>query len=563
MPSFLKHHKLILLIWLMSVPLKLFVAQNMPWDIDIVPVVARNAQYTLTPVGTLASVAAYNLPMLEWLHLPAQWLTGDVWWTIVLTLLTINLLGTLAIYGLGRSMFSQRVGLVAGILFTFSEVGVSSSYTAWAQLLLPAFFAMTLYTLWLWVKHEKGYWLALSGIIATVAFMTHFSAVLLYPTMLAFAIVTRAKWQWNWLIIGAIIIGLLFTPYILFQIERDFIDARAFITQEPLVSNATLAQYESYKIEYRSLETPTDTDNTQSVAPSLPVEPSPPIVRPRWQRAIDYALEAPIWYWRAMTTAFITQTRAINLAIPQLAPITRTFLTLQHVLLVVSISTALFHYLRNFKKQKSLTATPSGRLLLVTGFLTVYIAIMLLTRTIDNSSYWMGFMSIQYLILAYAISLVPEQNRIINAIAVILLIAYVGLQTTERSLRIIQHDDSQFSAFNVSIYRHVEATVDYIAEDWDSDAVTISYDILPIMPNLWWVPAWHTIDPFYTMGMNFDFLLSYHHGIDNTNTDPVGTIQPELADYIVIYTPRQDQYDLTQYSVQQFGTILVLKPLSP
>ncbi|MEO1287595.1 MAG: hypothetical protein AAFV93_07490, partial [Chloroflexota bacterium] len=169
----------------------------------------------------------------------------------------------------------------------------------------------------------------------------------------------------------------------------------------------------------------------------------------------------------------------------------------------------------------------------------------------------------QYLILAYAVSLVPEQNRIINAIAVIFLIAYVGLQTTERSLRIIQHDDSQFSAFNVSIYRHVEATVDYIAEDWDSDTVTISYDILPTMPNLWWVPAWHTIDPFYTMGMNFDFLLSYHHGIDNTNTDPVGTIQPDLADYIVIYTPRQDQYDLTQYSVQQFGTILVLKPLNP
>ncbi|MEO1287515.1 MAG: glycosyltransferase family 39 protein [Chloroflexota bacterium] len=410
MPPFLKHHKLILLIWLMSVPLKLFVAQNMPWDIDIVPVVARNAQYTLTPVGTLASVAAYNLPMLEWLHLPAQWLIGDVWWTIVLTLLTINLLGTLAIYGLGKSMFSQRVGLVAGILFTFSEVGVSSSYTAWAQLLLPAFFAMTLYTLWLWVKHEKGYWLAISGIIATVAFMTHFSAVLLYPAMLAFALVTRAKWQWNWLIIGAIIIGLFFAPYIIFQIERDFIDARAFITQEPLVSNAILAQYESYKIEYRSLETPTDTDNTQSVTSSPPVEPSPRIVRPRWQRVIDYALEAPIWYWRAMTTAFITQTRAINQAIPQLAPITRTFLTLQHVLLVLSISTALFHYLRNFKKQKSLTATPSGRLLLVTSFLTVYIAIMLLTRTIDNSSYWMGFMSIQYLILAYAVSLVRVRS---------------------------------------------------------------------------------------------------------------------------------------------------------
>ncbi|MEL6527133.1 MAG: hypothetical protein AAFQ07_15630, partial [Chloroflexota bacterium] len=79
----IKRHWAIWLVIALSAPAKLIAAINMPWDIDIVPVVERNVQYALTPIGTLSSVAAYNLPMLEWMHLPAQWLTGNVWWTIV------------------------------------------------------------------------------------------------------------------------------------------------------------------------------------------------------------------------------------------------------------------------------------------------------------------------------------------------------------------------------------------------------------------------------------------------------------------------------------------------
>ena len=250
MPDFLKQHGLFILILLISLPIKCATAQNMPWDIDIVPVVSRNVEYPFPPVGTLSSVAAYNLPMLEWLHLPAQWLTGDVWWTIFLTMLTFNLLSTTAVYTLGRSMFNQRVAIIAAVLFTFSEVGISSSYTAWAQLLLPGFFAMVMMSLWLWYKQENGFWLAAAGVLSTAAFMTHFSALLLYPAMLAFAIVTRAKWQFKWLAIGTIAVLLMLTPYLMVQIDRDFIDLKAFASQELLVSDDVLAQYEIYKPGY-------------------------------------------------------------------------------------------------------------------------------------------------------------------------------------------------------------------------------------------------------------------------------------------------------------------------
>lgn len=557
MSNFLKKHALFIFILLLSIPIKFATAQNMPWDIDIVPVVSRNVEYLIPPVGTLSSVAAYNFPMLEWLHLPAQWLTGDVWWTIFLTMLIFNLLGTTALYALGLSMFNQRVALVATVLFTFSEVGISSAYTAWAQLLLPGFFAMLMLCLWKWVYKEEGFWLASAGVIATAAFMTHFSALLLYPVMLIFALVTRAKWQIRWLIAGAISVILMFTPYMLVQIERDFIDIKAFASQEPLVTEDVLAQYEIYKPGYTAPIESSQLDT--SIREEAPQGETTPQIRPKWLRAIDYALESPRWYWQAMTTAFGTRTRGISKAFPALTPFTAIFLTIPKIMLVLSIITASIGYIREFPKNKSFTTTQSGRLLLLVGFLTVMIALMILTRTIKNSSYWMGFMSIEYLIAAYAVSLLPDSRRIMILIFVGLL-AYAGLQNTERALRLIQHDDSQFTSYNVSIYRHVENTVDFIAEDWDGgENITVSYDILQDARHLWWTPAWSSIDPFYRMGMNFDFLLSYHHGLQNSNTDPIGTV--DNADYIILYTPSLENYNLEDYTLAQFGTIVVLKPI--
>lgn len=564
--KYLKQHSVFILILVASLPLKFAVAQNMPWEIDIVPVVARNVEYTIPPVGTLASVAAYNLPMLSWLHLPAQWITGDVWWTIFLTMLIFNLLSTTAVYALGNRMFNQRVASVAAALFTFSEVGVSSSYTAWAQLLLPGFFAMVMLCLWLWIEREQGVWLALAGIIATAAFMTHFSALLLYPTMLIIALITRTKWQIKWLFMGAGVVALMFTPYILVQIERDFVDAKAFITQEPLVSVDVLAQYEIYKPGYREFESPAQITTIPVIAPieEIAIEENPTIgaTRPRWLRAIDYALEAPSWYWQAMNTAFTTQAPAINQAHPSINPIIQLFFLLQPTLLVISIGAAIIQIIRgDFPKKWTFTTSESGRLLLLVLFISVMIALMILTRTIGNASYWMGFMSIEFLIISYAVILLPNTRRY-TLLIILIVCMYIGIQTTERSLRLIQHDDTQFSVYNVSIYRHVEAAIDYIAEDWQGDeAITISYDILQDANNLWWVPAWHTIDPLYTMGMNFDFLLSYHHDFVNTNIDPIGTLDPALADYIVVYTPSLSKYDLEQYTATQFGTIVVLKPM--
>ncbi|MEL6525835.1 MAG: hypothetical protein AAFQ07_09015, partial [Chloroflexota bacterium] len=144
-------------------------------------------------------------------------------------------------------------------------------------------------------------------------------------------------------------------------------------------------------------------------------------------------------------------------------------------------------------------------------------------------------------------------------------ITYGGIQSADRILRVVQHDDSIFSFYNVGLYRHVSDTADYIAEDWsaenDADSLVVSYDILRENPNFWWVVAWNSIDDSYRIGMTFDFLLSYHHGLYNTNRNPVGIAEGDnQPDYIVIYSPALERYMLDDYEVTQFGTIVVLEP---
>ena len=569
------HYWILAVIILASLPIKWIAAQNMPYDIDIVPVLSRNVEYTIPPVGTLSSVAAYNFPMLEWLHLPLQTITGHVWWTIFLTLLIFNILSTFAAFCLADSMFDKRAGLAAATLFTFSEVGISSTYTAWAQLLLPGFFVMTLFFLWEWRRQENGIYLAAAGVIATATFMTHFSALLLYPAMFAFALITRAKWQWRWLIIGAVLVVMMFAPYMLFEVERDFIDLKAFVKQDVLVSPEVMAEYEVYKSGYRPPRDEASNVNTENSGRSQTVShPEPP---PRWQRAINYALSTPSLYIKSLNVAFRVGQAGFSDFPTALSFFLSLFSRFPMAFFWLACAMVVWQFVRRTPNplplnpppqsigegdlniqsiREQLVETPQGRFILLWGFLTLIILLMILTRTISNTTYLAGFSSIQVVMASYLFSLLPKKKWAVLA-TVFLLIGYAAVQSSERFLRLQAHDDDAFSPYNVSIYRHVEAAVDYIADDWQgNDTLTVSYDILPEISNLWWTPAWNSIDPSYRMGMNFDFLLSYHHGLTNLNTDAIGTV--DNADYIIVYTPALERY-LDDYEIKTFGAIVVMK----
>ncbi len=230
-----------------SAALKLYAARLLAWEVDYVPVLARSQTWldggAFPVVGTLSSVAAFNMPFLVWMQLPALLITKDLRLVLVGTQLSANLLTTCIVYRLGGKLFDRRAGLLAALLFAFSNVGIAGAYTAWAQLQLPFFFALFAYCLFRWKRENRAWQAALALITATAAFMTHFSALLLYGLIAVVWLVAGLPFNRRGLLAGLLLSLMLLAPYLVYEAQVDFVDIKAHVSRRSRVSAEDLAQY--------------------------------------------------------------------------------------------------------------------------------------------------------------------------------------------------------------------------------------------------------------------------------------------------------------------------------
>lgn len=576
----------LVLIWLASLPAKLIAAHNMVWDVDIVPVVTHATDLLTTGAlpayGTLASVAAFNLPGLVWLHLPANLFTHDPYALMLLTLLAFNAISTVYVFLLGRRVAGASAGLLAALFFTFSEISVSGSYTAWAQLLLPGFFAMTAYHLLCWCRLRSGPDLALAGVIATFASMTHFSAVLLYAAMFGLALLYRARWQVRWLLFGAALCLLLLAPYIAFQFERDFRDLRAFITQTPTIPQETLRAYEQ---QYGGVSVPqphsrNSHENTAASAEAAiaTADTTGDVAPSRLGRVLQFGLSIPGQIAAGWSVGYDFTPRGLQASLPLAAFGLNVLMWGLFALFVLGALILVMQRLRWWGNKTGQIHLDAEMLL---AFLLLLTVGLIVSRTApwENATYYSGLIGLQWPLTAFAlvqiwcwlarIAAARGQNlkRLGVGFSVLVLVGYGLLHSAERVERIRQHDDAGYSAYNAWLYRHIDAATTWIAHDWQrsntSDALAVSYDFFPEMAHMWWVVAWHTVDDDYRMGMSYDYLLRAQHGLYNSNSHAAGLMPEAAADYIVTYTPSLADYDLDRYEQQRFGALVVLKPLNP
>jgi 4-amino-4-deoxy-L-arabinose transferase-like glycosyltransferase len=221
---------------------RLYAAQDLRWSSDTVPIIDIGQRFFrdgLFPLhGSLSSVAAYYMPGLVYLFMPAMLLTNDPALIIILTALAANLIGILLVYRLCSEFFDREIGLVAAALYTFSTIGIESAYTAWAQMNVGVFFMGTIYFLYRWAAYMHGRDMTLAILAAVFVFMIHFAAFVLAIVIAVFYFLIprpRPAIPVKWLIASAIGTIVLLAPYGYFEITRDFVDVRAFISRKDLV----------------------------------------------------------------------------------------------------------------------------------------------------------------------------------------------------------------------------------------------------------------------------------------------------------------------------------------
>ena len=552
------------LLILASVIVKLVAAQLLAWEADYVPLISRGAAWldggAFPAVGTLSSVAAFNLPFLVWMQLPVLVITRHIPTVLIGTQLAFNLLATVALWRLGRELYGDRAGMIAALLFTFSEVGVSSAYTAWAQLLLPGFCALFVYCLYRWQVDGRARYAALTWLAATAAFMTHFSAVLLYGVLAAWWLILRLPWNARGMAAGIGASILMLAPYMAFEAQNDFIDLRAFFTRSHRIDADTLADYAHLK-PGGQVAAPSEPTPANDEAPRTPSES-----RSRLRRGFDYALSVPGQAISALRMSFQGELQTLKRHAPALAWLARGLQLALELCFWLGGGFALHRGWRNWRGWRhvpaQLTATADGRALLPWLVMLCIVGGLLVARATPeaNASYYAGLLGLQYIVCAYGMRCLAEGRRHVAGICVALVIVLAGLNSLDRVLRVALHDDSLHTPQNMSLHRSIAAATDFIAADWDSAEVVISYDLLPELAHHWWIVPWNTVDPAYRMGMAYDYLLESAHGIRNANRDPLGIAA--VADYVVTSAPGMERYDLSQYAVERFGAIFVLIPLA-
>lgn len=553
--------------WLLiaaSIGVKLVAAQLLVWEADYVPLIARGSAWldggAFPVVGTLSSVAAYNLPFLVWLQLPALLLTRHVPTVLIGTQLAFNLLATFAVYRLGTAFIDERAGMIAATLFTYSQIGISSAYTAWAQLLLPGFCVFFVYCLYRWKVTGRAGFVVLTWLVATAAFMTHFSAVLFFGVLAALGLILRLPWNARGVAAGALLSAALLTPYLVFEVGQDFADLRAFFTRSQRIDAQTLAQYAHLKPEAPS---------SQADAPPADEAPPPAPAQPegRLQRGIQYALSLPGHVLTALRLPFQGELLSLRAQLPLLVALEVALQVALEACFWIGCGLAIVRCRRDWR---GITAIPAllcgsaaGRTLLAMLVMLGLLAGLLVVRATpdENASYYTSLLGLQYLVCAYGLRCLAGERRQVMRMCLALVLIWASLNSLDRVLRVARHDASLHSAHNMSLYHSIEAATAFIADLWDGGAaLTISYDMLPELAQQWWIVPWHSIDPMYGLGMAYDFLLESQHGLRNRNDDPLGLA--EDADYVVTSQPGSVRYDTTSYLVERFGAIVVLKRLS-
>ncbi len=568
-------------ILLISVLVKLYAAQLLAWEVDYVPVVARGQAWLdggdFPVVGTLSSVAAHNMPFLVWLQLPALLISRDVRFVLVITQLLFNLLGSWAVFRLGSRLFCHWSGMMAALLFTFSDIGISSAYTAWAQLLLPSFFALVAYFLFLWKLENRSWQVALVWITATAAFMTHFSAVLLYVVILVLALILRLPLNWRGLAAGFLVSAAMLAPYMFYQSHINFVDLKAFFTRGSRVSSQILAEVAHLKPEAQAVTSTDGADLEQSDTGE--VSPARAPASSRLERGLIWILSMPGQFLISLQLIFRTDLLSLKKHQPDLYLLSSMLRVSLAAIYWFGILQTLYSNARRWwivsaqsRQQweglarywrvvaQSLINTASGRNLALLLFVLGISAGLILTRASPEQqpSYYTGLISLQFIICSYVFCIFGGRQRI-RILIVMLMMIHVCLGVGDRILRVSHHDPAIHSPLNLSLYSNIDDTTRWIASDWQTEKpINISYDLMPELSYQWWVVAWHTIDESYRIGMAFDYLLHSYYDLELVNHNPGGIA--EDPDYVVTSAPGLERYDLAHYHLEQFGALYALKP---
>ena len=195
-------------------------------------------------VGIGSSVGAANPPLFIYLTaIPVSLSRNPA--VIAGFIALLNVGAVLGCYLLAREHFGEKVGLIATLLFAVSPWAVFYSRKIWAQDLLPPFVGLFFAALFSTIVKRKPRQLILVFLWLACLIQLHLSALAFIPLVASLLVIFRCRIRLVPLLAGLLVFGLIFAPYIYYDVAHGWINLRTFIevSRGPGAFDLKSAQY--------------------------------------------------------------------------------------------------------------------------------------------------------------------------------------------------------------------------------------------------------------------------------------------------------------------------------
>ncbi len=235
-------------IMLLAAYLRLSNLELTEFKLDEAHVCSRAAEFLASGrpplVGIGSSVGAANPPLFIYLMAVPVSLSRNP--TVIAGFIALlNLGAVLGCYLLAREHFGKKVGLIATLLFAVSPWAVFYSRKIWAQDLLPPFVGLFFAAIFSTIVKRKPRQLILVFLWLACLIQLHLSALALIPLVVLLLLVFRSRISPVPLLVGLLVFGLIFTPYIYYDATHGWTNLRTFIEAAggPATFDLKSAQY--------------------------------------------------------------------------------------------------------------------------------------------------------------------------------------------------------------------------------------------------------------------------------------------------------------------------------
>jgi 4-amino-4-deoxy-L-arabinose transferase-like glycosyltransferase len=182
------------------------------------------------PLTSLRSTTGINEPpiFIFLLATPFLFIPNPVGAAAFIALM--NLLGILVLFFFMKKFFDVRAALFTAALYAVNPWQILFSRKIWTQNLLAPFVIIFIYLMFNAVYDKKKGHIIPAMIGLGIVVQLHLSAFYIFGVFLLTIIWYRERLNWRYIGIGGILFLLTFTPYIIFQIQNDFVDYHTLLS---------------------------------------------------------------------------------------------------------------------------------------------------------------------------------------------------------------------------------------------------------------------------------------------------------------------------------------------